>query len=192
MLSKKNIIKENGIILHSFYDNLDSFNKYAKKSLEIDNDGKKRSRDEATSIHIITDILNTHLKIIYERQIYQFYGKPDFIIRLGKNMYIMVSVTRAIRHKKCKKNKYFTQEEANRLLRKKITGLNICKNNLKCLINEVINDKCIIRPILHILTPNKYNSGLCKIAYNNIIKEKNDISDIKVIISEVKNHTELL
>lgn len=142
------LVKENTnnkVILHTSNTVINDFNIYAKKSLEIDNDAKRRSKDEAVSIHIITDKLGTHLNILYERQICAFYGKPDFIIRLGKKLYIMVSTTRAIcrntpnKSKAVKKLTYknkrateFTQKEADRLISKKLTGLSICKNNLEC------------------------------------------------------------
>lgn len=181
-----------------------------KKSLEIDNDARKKSKDEAMSIHIITDKLNTNLSILYERQICEFYGKPDFIIRLGKKLYIMVSTTRAINRNN--KNRVrrswhkvksinndltqnatkisFTQEDANRLMRKKLTGLSICKENLECLVDEVIVEDHVVRPVLHVLSPNKINAIMCIIAYNEIITKSPDIfNDIKVIISRIKDTT---
>ena len=87
------------VICHKSYDDISTFNKYAMNSLKIDNDARRRSTDEAISIHIITAKLCTRLNILYEAQICQFYGKPDFIIRLGKKLYIAVSTTRAVRKK---------------------------------------------------------------------------------------------
>jgi hypothetical protein len=199
----------NKIALHTSYANIDDFNIYAKKSLEIDNDAKRRSKDEATSIHIITDKLNTRLNILYERQICEFYGKPDFIIRLGKNLYIMVSTTRAICHnnkslqKDVGRSLYiqkpkiqinnFTQKNADRLMSKKLNGLSICKNNLECLVDEVINENHVVMPVLHILSPNKINTLMCIGAYNKILKENIiNVNKIKVIISHIKNHEKLL
>ena len=200
---------DNKIIFHMSDADINEFNIYAKKSLEIDNDAQRKSKDEAISIHIITDKLNTHLSILYERQICGFYGKPDFIIRLGKKLYIMVSTTRAINRNN--KNRIrrswskveiiendpqgidFTQENANRLIQKKLSGLAICKQNLECLVDEVIDEDHMVRPILHVLSPNKINAIMCIIAYNEIITKPPEIfNDIKVIISYVKNHNDLL
>jgi hypothetical protein len=55
------------LVLHTSNVVLNNFNKYAKKSLEFDNEDNKRSKDEALSIHIITDKLNTRLNILYEK-----------------------------------------------------------------------------------------------------------------------------
>jgi hypothetical protein len=197
--------KINKIILHTSNTDVCDFNIYAKKSLEIDNDAKRRAKDEAISIHIITAKLSTRLNILYERQICGFYGKPDFIIRLGKKLYIMVSTTRAICHngtRNSKKNKKaetncisieFTQKEADRLMTKKLTGLSICKNNLECLVDDVIVEDHMVRPILHILCPNKKNAAMCIIAYKKILTNSTiDLSKIKIIISCVKNHKKLL
>jgi hypothetical protein len=189
---KDHIVCENNekIILHTSNTEIINFNSYAKKSLEIDNDAKRRSRDEAISIHIITEKLNTHLNILYEAQISAFYGKPDFIIRLGKKLFIMVSTTRAVCYRKSYK---FTQKEADRLMQKKISGLSICKNNLECLVDEVITNDYLIRPILHILSPNIKNAFMCINAYNKIIKSKDiDLTKIKIIISCINNHKNLL
>jgi hypothetical protein len=191
----------NKIILHTSNTGICDINKYAKRSLEIDNDAKRRSKDEAISIHIITDKLNTRLNILYEMQICAFYGKPDFIIRLGKKLYIMVSTTRAVCHTGTSRNgtpsKYksrgFTQQEADRLVRKKLTGLSICRNNLECLIYEVIEDDHLVRPVLHILAPNKLNAMMCMKSYKDLLVEnKLDLAEIKVIISCVENHRDVL
>lgn len=206
--SRDYLVRENKnskIILHTSNTDICDFNIYAKKSLEIDNDAKRRAKDEAISIHIITDKLNTRLNILYERQICEFYGKPDFIIRLGKKLYIMVSTTRAmcyndiLKYKKSLQSdtKYtksdFTQTEADRLMTKKLTGLSICKNNLECLVDEVIDEDHIVRPILHILCPNKKNAIMCIIAYRKILMtNKIDLSKIKIIISHVENYKHLL
>lgn len=182
IIPKKYLIFPSPIIIHLTRIDINNINKYAKKSLEIDNDAKKRSKDEAMSIHIITSSLNAHLNIIFEKQIFEFYGKPDFIIRLGKNKYIMVSTTRAI----CKSNKYeFTQREANRLIKKKLKGLSICQNNLECLVDEVITEKYTLTPILHILSPDIIAAQLCINAYNsiNIANSK----EINILISIVGN-----
>ena len=182
IIPKKYLIFQSPIIIHSTRININNINKYAKKSLEIDNDAKKRSKDEAISIHIITSSLNAHLNIIFEKQIFEFYGKPDFIIRLGKNKYIMVSTTRAI----CKSNKHkFTQREANRLIKKKLKGLSICQNNLECLVDEVVTEKYTLTPILHILSPDITTAQLCINAYNSI--NITNSKEIKILISIVGN-----
>ena len=211
--SKDYLVRENKdskIVLHTSYDDEDNFNKYAKQSLEIDNDAKRRAKDEAISIHIITAKLKTRLNILYERQICAFYGKPDFIIRLGRNLYLMVSTTRALFHDKpIRKNgrsllypdtpktpAEFTQKEADRLMKKKLIGLSICQNNLECLVDEVVDDKHIVIPILHILSPNRVNALMCIGSYNKILKE-NDIDKIKlnrikIVISHIEHHETLL
>lgn len=202
--------KSNKVVLHTSNTDIGEFNIYAKKSLEIDNDAKRRAKDEAVSIHIITAKLGTRLNILYERQICEFYGKPDFIIRLGKKLYIMVSTTRAIckntlkskrlRKSTVKKGTYkndkpvsFTQKEADRLMTKKLSGLSVCKNNLECLVDEVVEEEHMVRPVLHILSPNKMNALMCIIAYRKILNEgKIDLDKIKIVISCVENHKELL
>lgn len=191
----------NKIILHESHINISDLNLYAKKSLDIDNDAKKRSIDEAISIHIITDKLDTNLNILYESQISSFCGKPDFIINLGKNVYIMVSTTRSVCHNtrvnllnnECN----FTQQKAYRLVKKKINGLLICKNNLDCLVDDVIIDDYLIIPILHILSPTKKNALMCIIAYNKLLSEiskdeLNDFKSIKLIISCISHHKNIL
>jgi hypothetical protein len=177
------------IILHSSKTDIADFNQYAKQSLEHDNDAKRRSKDEAISIHIITEKLGTRLNIVYEAEICGFYGKPDFIVRLGRNLYIMVSTTRAMN-----KRSRFDQQDANRLMLKKLTGLSICSKNLECLVDEVIDIDSVVRPVLHILAPNNDHATMCMIAYNDIIVNNNnlDISDIKIVITCIKNHTKLL
>jgi len=186
------VINEKKLVLH--ISNVDScdFNIYAKKSLEIDNDAKRRSNDEAVSIHIITSKLNTNLNILYESQICEFYGKPDFIIRLGKKLYIMVSTTRAICRNKSN-NLEFNQQEADRLMIKKLSGLSTCKNNLDCLIDDVIDENHTVIPVLHILAPNKINAIMCITAYKKIADiGKINLDKIKIIISCIKNHEKLL
>ena len=154
--------------------------------MSIDNDAKKRSKDEALSVHIITKALNTRLNIIFESQITQFYGKPDYIIRLGSNLYIMVSVTRAL-----SKNNIFTNETANALMKKKIMGLHICSKNLDCLIPDVV-EKYDVFHILHVLSPNQENINMCLSAYNQITTQSKKITKyIKVIFTKV-NYAELL
>lgn len=211
--SKDYLVRENKdskIILHTSYDDEDDFNKYAKQSLEIDNDAKRRAKDEAISIHIITSKLKTRLNILYERQICAFYGKPDFIIRLGRNLYLMVSTTRALCHDKTtrkngrsllypetpKSPAEFTQKEADRLMKKKLIGLSICQNNLECLVDEVVDDKHIVIPILHILSPNRVNALMCIGSYAKIFSEndidKINLNRIKIVISHIEHHKTLL
>jgi hypothetical protein len=176
------------IILHNSKTDIEEFNQYAKRSLELDNDAKRRSNDEAVSIHIITDKLDTRLNILYEAQICGFYGKPDFIIRLGKNLYIMVSTTRAI-----SKSSIFDQNAADRLMNKKLTGLSICAQNLECLVDEVVDVEFSVRPVLHILSPNERHTSMCIIAYKNLLSKNTiDISNIKIVISHIENHKKLL
>ena len=160
------------ILTHTFNETL-KLNTYAATSLLRNNDSKKKSPDEAYSIHIITSALKTNIKITYETDIQAFYGKPDFIIRLGKNLFIMVSTTRAI----CKENKntniIFDENAADRLVIKKITGLNICSRNLECLVDDNLQLFNNVIAILHILAPNKNNADMClnslkKISLNNI------------------------
>ena len=79
----------NKIIIHSSKTYIGEFNQYAKRSIAQDNDARRRSKGEAISIHIITAKLGTRLSIMYEAHICGFYGKPDFIIRLGWNIYVM-------------------------------------------------------------------------------------------------------
>ena len=182
IIPKKYLLFPSPVIIHFTRIDINNINKYAKKSLEIDNDAKKRSKDEAMSIHIITSSLKAHLNIIFEKQIFEFYGKPDFIIRLGKNKYIMVSTTRAV----CKSDKYkFTQREANRLIEKKLKGLIICQNNLECLVDEVVTEKYTLTPILHILSPDFTTAQLCINAYNSI--NITNLKEIKILISIVGN-----
>ena len=179
---------QNNIVFHTSDTNIDEFNSYAKYALEHDNDAKKRSKDEATSIHIITSKLNTRLNIIYESQISGFNGKPDFIIRLGRNLYIMVSTTQSIN----KRNK-FSQQDADRLMLKKIMGLHICSQNLECLVNEVVDIYAEVRPILHILTPSIENANMCIIAYKNIInKAMFQKNNIRIVITLILNYIKIL
>ena len=175
------------IILHTSYDNISNFNKYAKKSLEIKNESNKNSNDEALSIHIITEKLNTRLCILYEKQINEFYGKPDFIIKLGKKLYIMVSTTRAI-----SKNTNFSQNESDRLIYKKIKGLLLYSNNLECFIDDIIDDYINI-PILHILTTSHQHAEKCIKSYQRLLSSKKiDVCKIKIIISVIINYTNIL
>lgn len=191
----------NKIVFHTSNIGISDINNYAKKSLEFDNDAKRRSKDEAISIHIITSNLRTRLNILYESHISEFYGKPDFIIRLGKKLFIMVSTTRAICHTgisrngKSPKNKFieFDQLEADRLMKKKLTGLSISQNNLECLVDEVIEDDHLVRPVLHILSPNEHNALLCIKSYIKLLNEKKlDLKKIKIIISCIENHKDIL
>ena len=191
----------NKIVLHTSNTDICDINKYAKKSLEFDNDAKRRSKDEAISIHIITSKLGTRLNILYESHISEFYGKPDFIIRLGKKLYIMVSTTRAICKTGVKRNgkipKYihreFDQKESDRLVRKKLTGLSVSQKNLECLVDEIIEDDHLVRPVLHILSPNKHNALLCVKSYKKILNEKKlDLMNIKIVISCIENHNDIL
>lgn len=176
------------IILHTSKTNVDEFNQYAKQSLERDNDARRRSKDEAISIHIITSKLGKRLTILYEAQICGFYGKPDFIIRLGRNLYIMVSTTRAV-----SKRSVFDQCEANRLMKKKLTGLSICAQNLECLVDEVVDIDFHVRPVLHVLSPTIDHANMCMVAYNDMLTNGNiDLSNIKIVITYVENHAKLL
>lgn len=169
--------KLNNMKIHNFkLDN--SLNIYAKNSLKYNNDAKKKSLDEALSIHIITDILKTKLNILYEYQIPIFYGKPDFIIKLGKDLYVMVSTTRSIN-----KKKEFDIEDSYRLITKKINGLLICSKNLDHLIDDVI-DKYQLKSILHILSPNENNAMLCAESYSRYSSRyPENVKLIKVLIS---------
>jgi hypothetical protein len=163
-------------------------NIHAKRSLERDNDAKRRSRDEAISIHIITDKLNTRLNILYESEICEFYGKPDFIIKLGRHLYIMVSTTRAISKRKIDKEliDIFDEKSATRLVRKKLTGLAICSQNLECLVDDVIAEDYKVRSIMHILSPNVENAMLCVNAYHQLMNTMNQkLNKIRIIISIV-------
>lgn len=155
-----------------------NLNKFAKNSLKYDNDAKRRAVDEAISIHIITEKLKSKLKILFESQIPQFYGKPDVIIRLGKNFYIMISITRAMQ-----KNSIFNEDEAYRLIKKKIDGLYICSNNLDCLITDILYNYRL-QSIVHILVPNIEHSNLCITAYKKYCsKNKKKSQKIKLLIS---------
>lgn len=186
-LVRENKVKHK-VILHTSDADLCDFNQYAKRSLERDNEAKRRSKDEAVSIHIITAKLRTRLNILFETQIYGFYGKPDFIIRLGKKLYIMVSTTRAV-----SKRSEFDQKEATRLLKKKINGLYICAQNLECMVEDAVDDECTVRPVLHILSPSEKNAQLCLVAYKNMVVDGSiDLSNIKVIITCIENHKKLL
>lgn len=172
--------QNNTLIVHHCDTHPDNFNKYAIRSLEQDNDARRRAKDEAMSIHIITNALRTRLNILFEADICAFYGKPDFIIRLGDRLYIMVSTTRAIN-----KRGKFTQKDADRLVKKKLDGLCIYEKNLECLVEDVIPINHEVMPILHILTPDKEHSTKCINAYN-ALTEKNNV--IKLIISDIKHH----
>ena len=70
-LVRKNKV-EHKIILHSSKTDIAEFNQYAKRSLAQDNDARRRSKDEAISIHIITAKLGTRLNLLYEAQICGF------------------------------------------------------------------------------------------------------------------------
>lgn len=164
-----------------------NLNKFALNSLNYDNDAKRRAVDEAVSIHIITEKLKSKLKIMYESQIPQFYGKPDVIIRLGKDFYIIVSITRAIQ-----KNSIFDDNESYRLVKKKMDGLYICSNNLDCLVNDVLF-KYRTQSIVHILAPDITCANLClksykKYCYNFPEKQKK----IKLLISIINFTTEII
>ena len=162
---------------HTYIHNRPKLNKYAQKSIERKNDANKFSESEALSIYIITEKLNCRMKIIYETDIYGFYGKPDFIIKLGKLLYIMVSTTQAINIKN-----EFDQRDADRLIKKKILGLSICYKNLECLINDDIDiSKVVVRPVLHILSPCESHSQMCVAACEKIQIDP----EIKIIISNL-------
>jgi len=169
--------QSNNIKIHKF-ELQNSLNIYAKNSLKYKNDAKKKSLDEALSIHIITNILKTRLNISYECQIPIFYGKPDFIIRLGKDFYIMVSTTRSIN-----KKKDFNIEDSDRLIKKKINGLLICSTNLEYLVDDII-DKYQLKSILHILSPSIKNANLCFNSYKKYaIENPENVKKIKILIS---------
>ena len=188
---------KNNIVFHISNTNISEFNSYAKYALENNNDAKKRSKDEAASIHIITSKLNTKLNILYESQICEFYGKPDFIIRLGKNLYIMVSTTQALN-----KRSVFTQYDADRLMKKKLIGICICSQNLECLVDKVIDIYSEVRPVLHILASNIENANMCMISYKNIITQDSMnlncmqlskiLKNIKIVITLIINHNDIL
>ena len=170
-------------ILHTSNIDIPDLNIHARQSLKYENDARRHSNDEALSVHIITDKLNTHMYILFESQIHGFYGKPDYIIRLGHKightLHIMVSVTRAVR-----KNSEFNQHEADRLVKKKICGLLICAQNLECYVDDV----CVteVRPVLHILSPSNNHSQMCLKAWKRLAGSMN-ILHIKVVITTVKH-----
>lgn len=176
------------IIIHDYKNKEIGFNKYAKNSLLYKNEGGKRAKDEAMSIHIITNVLNTRLNILYEKQINGFFGKPDFIIRLGKNMFIMVSTTRAfLKNKIRSKHEWddlFNIEIANSLIKKKLEMLDVCSYNLEYLVDDICENPRI-QPVLHILSPNIKNAELCKTAYESESK-KYSIKLIITIINDTK------
>ena len=172
----------NKIVLHHCDTHPNEFNKYAISSLQQDNEARRRAKDEAMSIHIITDVLKTRLNILFEADICAFYGKPDFIIRLGDRLYIMVSTTRAIN-----KRGEFTKKNADRLVKKKLDGLMIYEKNLECLVEDVVPDNFEVIPVLHILSPDKEHTNICVKAYNEIIKNIKS-NTIKLIISDIKYH----
>jgi hypothetical protein len=191
------------VYFHTSNEQIKDLNEYAVRSLELDNDAKKRSKDEAISIHIITEMImrhsETHAKpsyILYESQISGFYGKPDFIINFDDTSYFMISTTRAII-----KYREFTQDVADKLLKKKLMGLSICAENLECLVEDVIDIGYKVHPVLHILTPTKYNAQLCRIAYKNLINSVIDdghhilakkLEKIKIVITRIVHHDDLL
>ena len=92
------------------------------------------------------------------------------------------------------KNKEFNQEEADRLVDKKISGLMIYSNNIECLVDDVVYSDHIVRPVLHILAPNEKNAMLCLKSYKKIKsyrmkthQKKSELSKIKIIITLVQN-----
>ena len=98
-------------------------NKFAKDSLSRENDSGKVSMDEAYSIHVTSSMWRCKW-IAFEGNIGTLHGigKPDYILGLTKKN-VLVSVTRAFRHKKSTKGtleNVFDKEEATRLLTKKV------------------------------------------------------------------------
>lgn len=62
-----------------------------------------------------------------------------------------------------------------------------------CLVDEVVIDDYMVRPVLHILSPNKKNAIMCIIAYKKLLNmEKINLTKIKIVISCIENHKDLL
>jgi len=175
-------------------------NPWAIKSMESENDAGKISLDEAISIHIITNALSTKLNISYEGDIPGHGGKPDFIVRLGTNLLIMVSTTRSFRlswspvHKKL--IDVFDYDEALRLMTKKLSGLSHCIEYSAAFANNLYQASKInkpkkykVRPILHVLAPSNRNMKLVLRAYRDILAAKKirGISKILVVVSLVRD-----
>lgn len=158
-------------------------NCWALGSLEMENDAGKIARDEAISINIITNGLNTKaLRILYESEFGVYGGKPDYMIRLGKELIIMVSVTRAF-HRKWDSDKkklidVFDSESARRLMTKKLFGIAHCVDYSGWFTNDVYEKAGFkkpkgvrVRPIMHVLCPSFKSMKLCLAAYRDILNE---------------------
>jgi hypothetical protein len=172
---------------------------WALGSMKEKNKADKFSMDEAISINIITNALQTRLFVHYEYNIQNHRGMPDCIITLGNNLHIFVSTTRGFRIKWCHMNKGFVSvfdyTEAHRLLTKKLTGLSNCVMAAKYFIDDIYSDskrvcskKYCVRPILHVLVPSNINAKILLDTYENILQE-NEIkylNKILLIISVVE------
>jgi hypothetical protein len=181
-LTKDDILScsDNTIFLEPHTD-CEELNQYAKKSLTVLNDAKRKAKDEAVSIHIITKKLKAYLSIKFERELLEFHGKPDYIIRLGSDKFIMVSVARIIDYSNSRYDK-LNIDEINRIVTKKINGMDICKNNLECLIDEVLPIKYNVHPIIHFLCPTLYVAILCL----KVCKKLNNNSKILITYLDIK------
>jgi hypothetical protein len=201
ILNRINLVKDikNRPIEHLYPYGTD-LNAWAIKSMETVNDAGKISLDEAISIHIITNALSTRLNILYEGDITGHGGKPDFIVRLGKNLLIMVSTTRSfhlswsLSHGRLVD--VFDYNEALRLMTKKIKGLSHCIEYSEAFANNLYTASKInkpkkynIRPILHVLAPNYRNMRLVLRAYKTILANRQIrwLVNIRVIVSLVRD-----
>ena len=196
-ITKKYIVSPKeikNIIFHLFETNtslIGNLNNYAQNSLKQLNEANKISYDEAISIHIITSILNTKMRIIYEKQIHGFFGKPDFILKLGKKMYILVSTTRAISKRKIDKIEKRKIDKVEKRKIDKVEKINKRngkhKHNYKDIFDTKIAKKLIYKKI------NKLVVCLDNIEYmvNDLLLENSIIIPILHILAPNKKNAEL-
>ena len=161
------------VVYHKRYGT--RLNNLAMKSLDTLNDAGHPSLDEAISIHELTASLSSFkINIIYEGQISSKIGKPDYMLRLGKDVVLFVSVTRAFHLKYNNVSKsfddLFSPEEAIRLMKKKMSGLEVCMQREGFFLNDVYQgkqrpSKVKVIPVLHVLVPSSREAIWCRDAF---------------------------
>lgn len=143
----------------------------AQRCLETLNAGGESEISEAFSIHHLATLFNSQ-KCILEMEVKYWidYKMVDFIlpITMGDDtIRLGISVTRAMTHKKVQ----FTEDDAIKLLKKKINGLIISRRT-------ICKEHTFFQSILHIWVPSK---NVAKIFKKVIISKKIDFEELEVV-----------
>lgn len=151
-----------------------NLSKGANKILQIPNAGGTSTYSEAISFDILNTMFDAQLEATeMELEYFPLNSKiTDFSIRINDRKF-GVSVTRGMKY-----NGRFTYNDGERLLTKKLTGVNCSSEN----VTEKFKwDK----QILHILAENEYTASLLEEAYENLSNQLK--SDTVVIITVCEN-----